>query len=427
MVCVFIMVGTLCSCATSGAMLLAQPASAQTLTWQERQSDEVRSVVAASNDFALDFSDAVYKEFGHKGSFAVAPVSVYMAMSLAAECTAGGTRDELLNALGLSYDQLQKGFASLCGWLGVEYKDQQGKTAGQLEFSNSVWMDDRTHVNDDCINSLAEKYFCYPYLADFDGDNAGANNAIREFIKQRTRGLIDMNFNLPKETLFVLINALYLKDVWNKFGTELNFAEGQYSFVNGDGSVASVPLLEGNFKRGRAVETETYRHFYTQTENGYKLKFILPNDGYTVKDIFTAETLREVNSIKDYQPDDAQNKTHYSTRCLFPEFETKFNENVNGILRDKFGVQKLFDSFACDFSHLTSDSVYCSLVQHVTDLKVDRTGIEGAAVTIMAEAESAGPDGWEVSLNDFVVDRAFGFMLTDANDVIIFCGVVDSL
>ena len=426
-VCMLTILSTLCCCAIDGATLLAQPASAEALRWEERQSESVKNIIASSNDFAFAFSDAVYGQFGEEGSFAVAPVSVYMALSLAAECAEGETRAELLNALGLTYDGLKGGFAALYGSLTAEYKDDNDETAGMLELSDSVWMDDRAHVKDACINALADKYYCYPYQVDFDGDNKGANRAIREFVKKHTHGLIDQDFLLSADTLFALINALYLKDVWNDYGGELSFEAGQYSFVNGDGSVASVPLLGGYYKRGRAVQTETYRHFFTQTEHGYTLKFIVPNDGYSVADVFNAETLDEVNNIEDYRADDKENKIHYSTRCVFPEFETKFDKDVRGVLENKFGVRRLFDPSLCDFSALTDDAVYCYKVQHVTDLKVDKTGIEGAAVTIMADAESAGPDGWADVNEDFVVDRAFGFVLTDRFGTVIFCGVVDGL
>ncbi len=425
--CVLTILGTLCSCGMGGAALLDQPASAEALRWDERQSETTKNILSASNSFAAAFSDAVYKQFGEKGSFAVAPVSVYMALSLAAECASGETRNELLNALGLDYEALQSSFATLYGSLIAEYKDDNNKTAGMLELSNSVWMDDRTHVKDACIDKLANRYFCYPYRTDFDGNNKAANRAIREFVKQHTHGLIDQGFDLSEDVLFTLINALYLKDIWNDGGRDLGFASGQYSFVNGDGSVTSTPLLSGYYYRGRVVATEAYRHFFTQTEHGYTLKFIVPNDGYTIADVFDAETLCEVNGIDDYKADDEENKIHYSTRCLFPEFETKFDENLNDVLQNKFGVHRLFDPYSCEFSNLTNDAVYCCKVQHVTDLKVDKTGIEGVAVTIMANAESAGPDDWADVYEDFVVDRAFGFVLTDRYGTIIFSGVVDSL
>ena len=41
--------------------------------------------------------------------------------------------------------------------------------------------------------------------------------------------------------------------------------------------------------------------------------------------------------------------------------------------------------------------------------------------------ESAGPDGWESVYYDLVVDRAFGFIITDRFDTTLFAGVVGNI
>ena len=60
---------------------------------------------------------------------------------------------------------------------------------------------------------------------------------------------------------------------------------------------------------------------------------------------------------------------------------------------------------------------------------MDKKGIEGAAVTViqMDGATSAGPGEYERVYEDFIIDRAFGFIITDPYDVTLFSGVVNSL
>lgn len=120
-------------------------------------------------------------------------------------------------------------------------------------------------VKKDCINTLADKFYCYSYSADFSGDNKGANKEVRKFVKEQTHNLIDRDFDLSEDTLFTLINTLYIKDVWNDTGKDIPFAAGQYSFVESDGNVKSANLLQGYYERGRVVETDTYTHFYVTT------------------------------------------------------------------------------------------------------------------------------------------------------------------
>ncbi|MDE6060358.1 MAG: serpin family protein, partial [Clostridia bacterium] len=63
-------------------------------------------------------------------------------------------------------------------------------------------------------------------------------------------------------------------------------------------------------------------------------------------------------------------------------------------------------------------------IQHVTDLTVNKKGIEGAAVTVIKGAMSSRPA--EIKL-DFVIDKAFGFIITDRDNVTLFSGVVNKI
>ena len=65
-------------------------------------------------------------------------------------------------------------------------------------------------------------------------------------------------------------------------------------------------------------------------------------------------------------------------------------------------------------------------VSHVATLTVDKTGIEGAAVTLMLN----GADGPPVYTNvyyDLLVDRAFGFIVTDSYNIPLFTGTVNNI
>ena len=95
---------------------------------------------------------------------------------------------------------------------------------------------------------------------------------------------------------------------------------------------------------------------------------------------------------------------------LFPEFEGGYEGDVSPVLKEEFGVEKLFDRKQSDLSALTGKTggVYCTEAQHIATLKVDKKGIEGAAVFVLPGAGEAGPDEYEAVYEDFLVDRAFG-------------------
>jgi serine protease inhibitor len=358
-----------------------------------------------------------------------------MALSLAAECAVGQTREQLLSALGLSYEQLKADIPSLYRSLNVEYTTSENQLQGMVQLGNSVWVNKGTVTKQACLDELSNSFFCDSYSADFLGGNQSANEAVRSFVKQKTKGLIDQDFELSTETVFALINTLYLKDIWNNFGEDLTFTNDTYNFVNSDQSTTQTQLLNGYYRAGRVHVAEKYSTFYTSTLHGYKLKFILPADGYSVEDVFTAENINEINAIDDYNAHEQLSEYEYReyvTRCLFPQFSASFNDDIKGVLSDAFGINYLFDEERCDLTNLCDvpsnyNNIYCEKVTHVTKLEVNKKGIEGAAVTVeeIAGSDSSGPI--KVVCDDFVVDKAFGFILTDNHDVTLFSGVVNKI
>jgi serine protease inhibitor len=66
-------------------------------------------------------------------------------------------------------------------------------------------------------------------------------------------------------------------------------------------------------------------------------------------------------------------------------------------------------------------------VLHKCKLTVDKKGIEGAAVTASDGAGAGDPGSYTNVYHDFVVDRAFGFVLTDSYGTVLFSGAVNTL
>ncbi|MDE6028711.1 MAG: hypothetical protein K2F90_00100 [Clostridiales bacterium] len=409
--------------------LLGAPKAVESVEYSALRTDDYKAFKNEVESFAARFGAYAYEGYDKQDNFAVSPISVYMALALASECAAGDTRNQILGALGVTHEQLTTHFSTLYRSLEVERK-AGGKTTGLLDLTNSIWVNDGTEVKQSCIKSLSDDYYAYSYSADFEHNNAEANKAVRSFVSKQTKGLIDKDFQLSEQTLFALINTVYLKTIWNTNGRDLPLTSESYTFTAKDGTVKNTKLLQGDYVGGRAVEFDAFNTFYTRTADGYKIKFILPKDGRTVDQVFTAENIAAVSAITSYNDYDEAEGVWYKTRVLFPEYKCKYDEDVKGILQDKFDIDLLFKdhinySPACDFSTLSDRSCYCEKVRHVTDLTVDRKGIEGAAVTVVGMGADAAP--LETIKMDFVVDKAFGFIITDWQDVTLFSGVVHNV
>ena len=417
-----------------GGELLSRPKSTvERLSWDERREESYVSFLEKLNGFSGRFSAAVYNKYGRgDDNFAVSPVSMFAGLSLAAECANGDTRAEILNVLGVSYEELISQSMNLYRTLNVAHEGGGivlgNPKTGELRFGNSIWLQKGFDVKQACVDSLAENFGCYSYQVDFKSNNRSANKLISDFIKEQTNGLIKKDYRFSQDVVFTLINSLYLKTIWNMNGSKLPVTQDTYLFKEYDGGTENTVLMQADYEEGRFFHGNGFTSFYARTYDGYKIKFMLPDEGVSIDEVFTAENLSEMNSVKDYEAVDDEAMKIYYTRCLFPGYEASFDEDVRDALAE-MGLDDLFSDSDCDLSSLVEEEqgVYCSGAQHTTKLTVDRIGIEGASVTVIPGATSAGPPPYEKVYLDFVVDRAFGFEVTDSQNIVLFSGIVKHL
>ena len=409
---------------------LVLAAKAMEVKHSDSQQEGYEEFIDKLDAFAAKLTYEVYADTNKQSNICISPVSVYMALALATECSDGETRDEILNAVGVTYDEVKNFTKVLYAFSNREFYYtnmlNNKKILAFEELANSIWVDKNTTLKEDGINNLANNFNCDLFSVNFK--TSEGEKAINAYIKDKTHDVIDGDIELSPETLITLINTFYLKEVWNEDGDELKFTDKAYDFKNADGSVKNTKLLQGYYFNGNIYEGEGYTSFYTRTDHGFDIKFIVPTDGHTLEEIFTSENIYNINNLGDYGYIDEENKLLHHTRVFFPEYKASFDGNLADILKNDFGINKLFDFEQCDFSNVTDEQLACDGVIHKCSIDVNDKGIEGAAVTVMPMAGAAGPlDGYEEVYHDYIVDRAFGFVITDSYGAVLFSGVVNSV
>lgn len=422
---------TLTACGTGyEERFVAFAAPALNLRYTDYLQDGYDSFLDKLDGFAAKLTEETYADSDKESNICISPVSVYMALALATECASGETRDEILNAVGVTHDEVKSFTKFLYARLNREFtapgKKNIEQVVGFAELANSIWADNDIKLSASGINNLANDYHCDLFSVNFGNGEGG--KVIRDYIKDKTHGIIDDEISFSTETLITLINTFYLKDIWSDLGEPLKFTDYTYDFKNADGSITATKLLKGRYFRGNIYEGNGYTSFYTTTENGFSIRFIVPADGYTLDEVFTAENLYNVVSMDDYGYVDEENKLLHNTRVFFPEYAASFNGDIKDILKKDFKINKLFDLNECDFSNITDANIACDGVIHKCSIEVTAEGIEGAAVTIMPLCGAAGPmEGYENVYHDYIVDRAFGFVITDNLGSVVFSGAVNSV
>ena len=353
---------------------------------------------------------------GNGENFVASPLSIYMAFALLDYIGDEETKNEVSEFLDLSEeDILQAGELFKCVERVLEYGN---KEICKVSLTNSIWMDkDQGYeYNQETLDSLASDFYCYGYESSFSKNNKKANDDIRKFIKNNTNGIIDRNFDLDERTLFALINTLYFKDNWLFEGDELDTESKKFYL---DASDVLCEYLYGNYVSGIAVEDEIASTMYTETSHGYKLRFIVPKDGHTLKEAMDSDYLYNLTSMSHEAVEEDPYVSH-ATRTIFPIFNANGKVDVKSILMSK---NMLGHTFSGHNTSLVNTQVYVSNILHDAVLKVDKKGVEGAAVTILLEgAKSAGP--YETVYHDFLVDRPFGFILSTREGVVLFMGQI---
>ena len=431
-----ILVLTMCFAITSCAVnpenySLALAAKAMEVKHSDAKQEGYEEFIDKLDAFAAKLTYEVYADSNKQSNICISPVSVYMALALATECANGETRDEILNAVGVTYDEVKNFTKILYARSNREYyyidmmKDR--KILAFDELANSIWVDKDITLKEDGLNNLANNFNCDLFSVNFK--TSEGEKAINEYIKEKTHGIIDSDLDLSPDILITLINTLYLKDIWHSNSNELTFTNESYDFKNVDGSVVNTKLLQGYYFNGNIYEGEGYTSFYTSTEHGFDIKFIVPTDGHTIEEVFTEENIYNINNLGDYGYIDEENKLLHYTRVFFPEYKASFDGDLADVLQNDFGINDLFDLEECDFSNITDERLACDGVIHKCSIDVNNKGIEGAAVTVMPMNDyGAGSlEGYEELFHDYIVDRAFGFVITDIYGTVLFSGVVNNV
>ncbi|MDE6661524.1 MAG: serpin family protein [Anaeroplasmataceae bacterium] len=359
-----------------------------------------------------------------KDNVVISPASIFSALALVAECSDGKTRREVLDALGMEYEVLEENYASFYQSLN-QIEEGTNKTKGKL--TNTIWLDKVFPFKENCLSDLAIKYFCYSHSVDFQQIEY-VNKYISNFISKQTNGLLKPELDLPYETILVLLNTLYLRDAWNDRGTDLPFTQEEYKFKNSNGMIISKQFLEGKYCGGRIFETETYKQFYTKT-NEYTITFVVPQNGNKIEDVFTPEVISNVRKTKYVFSGNTEGdgpREEYYTRCLFPEFSADSDLDLKEIF-ESLGIVDMFTPLA-NFSTISSRDLYCNYAQHFAKLIVNKKGIEGAAATIIGMAPtSPAPELVKEIYEDFIVDESFGFVVSNGKGANLFSGIIRAI
>lgn len=349
-------------------------------------------------------------------NFVISPTSIYLALELLDYIGDNNVKEEIRELLGLDSESLL--------YSKEIFKHMLEDDNTKLFFTNSIWFDNNIegNLNQNAFDGLANDLYCDAFKTTFKDDNEQANIDITEFVKEMTNGLINKDFGAKEDTLFALFNTLYLKDGWSENSTaSLNIEEREFD-VRGEKVLKD--FLMGYYHHGLVYSDEYASSFY-QPLAKTSIRFIVPNENVSLSDAMNSIHVRMETKeyLKNYRED---SKTYHKTRCIFPKFTVSSSINLLAKFAELGYLKQTMLSF--DSNLIDNLALAVSAMNHDAVLKVYEEGIEGAAVTsiIVYGATSVSPIKY--IYHDFVIDKKFGFMITDQYGLILFMGtIVDPL
>jgi serpin B len=343
------------------------------------------------NSFDCSFQATIFNTMNKKRrgeNLIISPLSIFQALSLAANGAKKKTQSEMLDLLQSdSIDELnEKNYQVL----------RTFKEFTTIDIANAV-MTRFTPLEE--FSNVSQKY-----LAPIEPLKSAEQ--VNSWCSNKTHGKIDKIIDqLDPNILMIILNAVYFKGEWiSKFKEFATKPLPFYNFGKEEIEIETMSqIAHFNYYEDKKVQA---------IELGFKKDFmsaiiILPSEGIDINqyiDTLSISNDEYKNIIKGLK----NAKVHLQ----LPKFELKMKEQLNEFLSD-LGMYDAFDPINADFTGLRHEGeLFIDYVLHKTYLKVFEDGCEAAAVTAIGLAGSGMPI--EEIIYDMKINRPFLFLLKNS-------------
>ena len=344
----------------------------------------------------------------------LSPLSAYLCLAMLMPGANENTKAEFEKILGADWDYVSA--------LAADIAAQLEKTGGstKLDLANSIWTDDDKAVIEEEWLKTVKAYFGPDiYSADLPSD--GALKAINKWVNDKTNGMIPKlhDENYDKDTIMVLLNALYMKAEWaHKFDAESTYDR---EFTKADGSAVTVPFMNMYEAYESYIKTEDAEGIMLPYDDG-RLAFIAlkpgSGDARGYASSLTGAKLKELIAAA---------KADTFVTVNMPKFSTGYSVYLTDALK-AMGMTDAFDPFLAGLSGAgrgVDGPLYISYVFQRVKVDVDEEGTEAAAVTEIATAEGCALPADEPIVLTF--DKPFVYAIVDTETgVPLFAGVMEN-
>ena len=366
---------------------------------------------SAYASFGVDLYKELIREEPGENVF-ISPASVGFALSMAMNGAAGGTREAMTDALGLSgigIDEANRTDSTLIDRMSDSMR------AVKLSIANSLWARSGVDFKDEFLRRNKRYYGAEIRTLDFAGPDAPAT--INKWVAGKTNGTIPKIVDeIDPSTILFLINAVYFKGTWTKeFDTALT-REEPFHLMNGETSPRPLMMQRGTYDYLDGDGFQAVRLPYGDERIG--MYVFLPAEDSSLDRFHEELTGGKLNAwIGGF--------ARRAGTIGLPRFKLEYEATLNQSLA-ALGMAVAFDPDRADFTRMfeaADANAYIHTVKHKTFVEVNEEGTEAAAVTSVEMRVTSVSE--EEPPFRMIVDRPFFLAIVDRETgLILFMGAI---
>jgi len=379
-------------------------------------------MVQESNDFAFNLfreATADYNEKVAKGNNILSPVSIIYALGMLNNGATGETQQQINKVLGFA-DTGAEGINAFCRKMLSRAACLDPDT--KLNIANNIYFNSRLGLtlNPVFLQLAKENYEAEPDILDFyDGLTM---DVINQWCSDHTEKMIEKVLDEDRfnpEAVSYLLNAIYFKGNWQVKFEEANTVEEPFGEPTDNGQYGDVrpivPMMHQE-ESYRYCENDLCQAVTLPYGNGsYVIHILLPREGKRICDVLEALT---ANSWKEQY---AWGGVSAIVDLKLPRFEASTDIDLKEIM-SRLGMPRAFTT-AAEFPNFCDAETYIGMMKQVAKIKVNESGTEAAAVTIIGMDGVANVGKSEPRHVTFHATRPFLYVIRDVTSgAILFIG-----
>jgi len=331
------------------------------------------------------------------------PLSLYYALALAAQGAEGSTGDEFLKLLGM---EDKKALADECGKLFRRlYIDHQ---VSKQKLANSLWLKKGQNFRKGFLKTAQDDFYTSVFQADFEDPETG--KAMGRWISDQTGGTLAPELQTYPQEVLAIINTVYLHDEWQQRFMES--ANTKDIFTTASGEQMTCEYMNREFDFHPYYRGDGYTGTALRLKEAGSMVFILPDEGVEIKELLTEDSLSDMFGNRERESG--------TVIVSLPKFRFEDSSELIPVLQE-MGLQEAFEALKADFSSMTDEQIFISVVKQETHIEVAESGVEASAYTEIGM--EAGAAMTEEKIYELKYNRPFLFGIISDMEVPLFIGI----